>query len=121
LKAATSQGQSTFTAFKGGKYREAIAGLITLLLFVWRRFGSKILIGKMSPWWVAFTAALIGFLGTIPEGLTMVPFSWWTFLWNGFATSAESMAFWTLIGKPILPRILGQTPPAGPPPIPTNA
>jgi hypothetical protein len=115
LKAATSQGQSTFTAFKGGKYREAIAGLITLLLFVWRRFGSKLLIGKMGGWGVAWTAAAMGLLATIPEALATVPFSWWTFAWNALATSAEAIAFWELAGRAILPKLM---PVKGPPPIP---
>lgn len=107
---AVKTGKSIWTAFKGGKYREAIAGCILMLLFLWRRFASKFIIGKLSTWQVGFVAVLLGFLGTIPEALAMEPWNWKTFLWSGLATSGTAMVFWKTLGQKLLPKIFGETP-----------
>jgi len=101
---------SIWSAFKGGRFREAIAGVILILLFIWRRFGAKIIIGKLSTWQIGFVAVLLGFLGTIPEALAAEPWSWKTFLWSGLATSGEAMLFWKTLGQKLLPKIFGKMP-----------
>lgn len=111
---AVKTGTKTWSAFKGGKYREAIAGCILMLLFLWRRFASKFIIGKLSTWQVGFVAVLLGFLGTIPEALAVEPWNWKTFLYSGLATSGEAMLFWKTLGQKVLPKIFGE--PAAPEP-----
>jgi len=101
---------SIWSAFKGGRYREAIAGAILMLMFFWRRFGAKIIIGKLSTWQIGFVAVLLGFLGTIPEALATEPWSWKTFIWSGLATSGEAMLFWKTLGQKLLPKIFGKMP-----------
>lgn len=105
---AVATGTSVWTAFKGGKYREAIAGVLVLLLFLWRRFASKVIIGKLSTWQVGFVAVLLGFLGTIPEALATEPWNWKVFLWSGLATSGEAMLFWKTLGQKLLPKVFGE-------------
>ena len=102
--------KNAWGAFKGGKYREGIAACIMLLLFVWRRFLHKLVIGKLSPWWVGFVTILLGYIGTVPEALAADPFSWKTFIWGGILTSGEAMLMWQTIGKKILPAVFGEPP-----------
>ena len=111
VKTVIDDGKSIFADFGGGKYREAIAGLITLLIFGWRRFARGLVIGKLSPWWVGFVTVLLGFAGTIPEALATTPFVWTTFLWWAIATSSEAMLFWMTMGKKVLPKIFGKIAP----------
>lgn len=108
VPAAVKTATSIWSAFKGGKYREAIAGCILMVLFLWRRFASKFIIGKLSTWQVGFVAVLLGFLGTIPEALAMEPWNWITFLWAGIATSGEAMLFWKVLGQKVLPKVFGE-------------
>jgi hypothetical protein len=110
VKEAIESGKGVVANFKGGKYREAVAGIIVLVIFLWRRFAAKLVIGKVSTWWVGFITLLLGYLGSIPEALTMDPFSWWTFVWSGLLTGAESMAFYLMLGKKLLPKIFGDIP-----------
>lgn len=105
---AVKTGTSIWAAFKDGKYREAIAGCILMLLFLWRRFASKVIIGKLSTWQVGFVAVLLGFLGTVPEALAAEPWSWKVFFWSGLATSGEAMLFWKTLGQKILPKVFGE-------------
>jgi len=107
------QVQGIWGAFKGGKYREAIGGIIALLVFLWRRYLGKLIIGKLSSWWVGFVTVLLGFLGSIPEALAADPFSWVTFVWSGLLTSASAMLVWQMAGKKLLPKVFGETPVAG--------
>jgi hypothetical protein len=105
---AVEEVKSIWADFKGGKYREAMAGVVVVLLFLWRRFASRLIVGKLSKWWLAFVTMLLGYLGTIPEALTMDPFSWGKFVWTGLITGSEAMAIWFLIGKKILPNLFDE-------------
>lgn len=101
------QAKGIWSAFKGGKYREAIAGAITLLVFLWRRYFGRLIIGKLSPWWLGFVTVLLGYVATIPEALSTSPFSWWAFVWSGLLTSAQAMLMWQMVGKKVLPKVFG--------------
>lgn len=104
---AVKQGQETYRLFSGGHWRLALASLITMLIFLWRRFASRLLVGKLGEWGMAFTTALVAFLATIPEALAMEPFTWTAFLMSGIATTGEAMAVWHLAGKKMLPKLFG--------------
>jgi hypothetical protein len=104
---AIGKAKAIWAAFKGGKYREAVAGIIVILMFLWRRFASKLIIGKLSPWWVGFVTVLLGYVGSIPEALAADAFKWSAFIWSGLITSAEAMLFWQLIAKKAFPKLLG--------------
>lgn len=104
-----TQSTGVWSAFKGGKYREGIAGIIMVVVFIWRRFGSKFIIGKLSPWWVGFITVLCGYVGTIPEALSSDVFSWGQFFWAGLLTSGEAMLFWQTLGKKVLPKLFGES------------
>lgn len=105
---AVKTATSIWAAFKGGQYREVVSGVLVLLLFLWRRFASKFIIGKLSTWQVGFVAVLLGFLGTIPEALAAEPWSWKVFLWSGLATSGQAMLFWKVLGQKLLPKVFGE-------------
>jgi hypothetical protein len=107
---AVKTGKNVWSDFKDGKYREAIAGCILMLLFLWRRFASKFIVGKLSTWQVGFVAVLLGFLGTIPEALAVEPWNWKTFLYSGLATSGEAILFWKTLGQKVLPKVFGEIP-----------
>jgi hypothetical protein len=107
LGEALGKGKGVFQAFKGGKWREAIAGCLVLLLFLWRRFASKLVVGKLSPWWTGFLTVLLGYLSSIPEALSGGAWSWSTFILSGLLTSAEAMLMWQMIGKRLLPKVFG--------------
>lgn len=110
IPSAVKTGKEIFSAFKGGKFREAIAGIIVLLLFLWRRFASKLIVGKLSPWWTGFVTMLLGYLGAIPEALAVEPWKWSTFIFTGLLTSAEAMLVWSMLGKKLLPKVFGDIP-----------
>jgi hypothetical protein len=107
-KTVISDGKSVFHAFKDGKYRTAIAILISMIIFFWRRFLSAFIIKKLSPWWVGFVTVFLGFVGTLPSMLASPAFSWSNFIWSGLLTSAEAMLFWQMIGKKALPKVFGE-------------
>lgn len=96
---AIDAAKSVFSGFKSGKYREAVAGIILLLVFVWRRFLGAFILNKLSGWWIGFVTVLLGFVGSIPEALMMDPFKWSTFIWSGLITSAEAMLMWQMVFK----------------------
>jgi hypothetical protein len=102
-----SQAKSIWDAFKGGKLREGVAGVLVLLVFFWRRFGAKFLIGKLSTWQVGLVTVIAGLVLTIPEALTMEPFDWKAFVWSGLLTSAEGMLVWKTVGQKVLPKVFG--------------
>jgi len=97
-----------YTSFKEGLYREGIAGCIVLLIFIWRRFVSQLVIGKLSPWWIGFVTVLLGYLGSIPAALQATPFEWGPFIWHGLIVSAEAMLCWQMLGKKLLPSLFGR-------------
>lgn len=108
VEGAAKKAKNTWLAFKGGKYREGIAGLIVLLVYFWRRYGSKLVIGRLSPWWVGFVTVLFGYIGTLPEMLAAESFNWVNFIWAGLITSGQAMLFWQTVGKKVLPKVFGE-------------
>lgn len=108
---AVQSGLGTVSAFKGGKYREAVASLIMLLMFLWRRLGAKFLADKLSGWQMTLVAGILGYVGSIPEALTLEPFSWWTFAWQGLITGSEAVMLWQILGKKLLPKMFGEPAP----------
>jgi len=96
-------------AFKSEHVRVAIAGILVLLIWAWRRFASKLLIGKIPNKWLPLVTALVAFLAAIPTTLAATPWSWSTFLWQGLITGAEAMAFWSVLFKFVLPNVPEQS------------
>lgn len=92
-------------AFKTEHVRAGIAGILCLLVWAWRRFASKLLIGKIPNKWLPLVTALVAFLAAIPTTLAATPWSWSTFLWQGLITGAEAMAFWSVLFKFVLPSV----------------
>jgi len=103
------QAKGVWDAFKGGKYREAIAGVLVLVVFFWRRFGAKFIIGKLSTWQVGLLTVVVGLIATIPEALAATTFDWKTFVWSGLLTSAQAMLVWKTVGQKILPKVFGES------------
>ena len=101
--------QQVIASFKSEHVRAGIAGLITLLIFIWRRFLSGFIIGKIPSKYLAFVTAGVAFLAALPVALAASPWSWMTFVWQGLITGAEAMAFWSLFGKHLLARFLPST------------
>jgi len=104
---ATKQGRDAFAKFRDGNLREAMAGAITLLLFLWRRFASKLLVGRLNAWQTGLASAIIAFLAMLPVGLTDQKFAWGTFVIESLILSAESMFLWQMVGKKVLPAVFG--------------
>jgi hypothetical protein len=104
--------KSFWFAFKGGKYREGIAGVIVLLMFLWRRFFWKWItrpdfLWPMKPWAVGLITVGFGYLGSIPAALAGPDWNWWAFMIEGLLTSSEAMLFWQTLGKHALPKVFG--------------
>ena len=104
---AVKQGKTAWTAFKGGNYREGIAIVLTLVVFLWRRFLGRLLMDKLSPWATGFVTVLLAFLATIPEALTADPFVLGEFIMSALITSGEAMLLWQIVGKKVLPKVFG--------------
>lgn len=94
--------------FKEHKWRPAIAALLTLIIFFWRRFIGKLLIAKIPAKYMAWVTAGIGLLATLPAHLMVEKFNIWTFLLDGFVTGAEAAILWSLVGKHLLPKVFGE-------------
>lgn len=92
---------NVFSDFKNHKWREAIAGAIVLIMFLWRRFGSIVLLDKLSSWWSGFFTVLLSLLGTLPEALAVPTFDWGNFVLNSLITSGEAMLLWQMVIKKI--------------------
>ena len=96
-------------ALKKGNYREFVAGTITLLVFFWRRFGPTFIIGKIPNKYLPFVTAGVALLTRIPLLLVDKDFSWDWFALEAFITGAEAIAFWSMVGKFVLPTIIDKT------------
>jgi hypothetical protein len=107
---AVKQGQSTWTAFRDNHIREGVAALITLLVFLWRRFLGRLLMDKLSPWTTGLVTVILGFLGTLPAALTTPEFVISGFIFQSLLTSAEAMLLWSMVGKKVLPAVFGASP-----------
>lgn len=117
---ATKQGKDVVSAFREGSLREAMAGAITLLLFLWRRFASKLLLGRLNAWQTGLVSAVVAFLAVLPVELSAAQFSWGNFVLQSLILSAESMFLWQMVGKQVLPKVFG-TPVTKPvPAVPTQ-
>jgi hypothetical protein len=99
-------------AAKEKNYRELVAGIMVLLVFAWRRFGSKFLLNKLPAKAMPFVTALIGLLTAAAGGLVASSFTWKGFLVDGLTLSAEAMLFWSTLGKFVLPKVFGEIPDA---------
>ena len=91
-------------AFSNG-WRAGIAAVISLLMFFWRRFDTLVL-AKIPNKWLPFVVAGVAFLAAIPASLTVEPWSWTTFIWQGLLTGAQAMALWSIVLKHVLKRFL---------------
>lgn len=93
---------------KDKDWRPAVAGIITLIIFVWRRFLGKLLIDKIPAKHMAWVTAAVGLVATLPAHLTAESFKWTHFILDGFITGAEAAILWSLVGKHLLPKIFGE-------------
>jgi hypothetical protein len=93
--------------FRSHEWRPAIALLLTILIYFWRRF-DKIIIAKIESKYIPWITALMGFLATLPSHLSVTPFVWANFILDGFVTGAESALLWSLVGKAVLPKVFGE-------------
>lgn len=107
IKDAIDQGGAAKESFMEGRSREGVAGLITLLIFLWRRFAKGFVIGKVSSYTVGWISAVVALLANLAAELTVAQFSWPTFLVNSLVTAGEAMVMWELIGQKVLPKIFG--------------
>lgn len=95
--------QSIVKSFTSEHVRAGIAGIICILIFIWRRFLSGWLIGKIPSRYLPLLTTGVAFLAALPVAIATDPWSWKTFLWQGLITGAEAMAFWSVIVKFIFP------------------
>ncbi len=95
--------QGIVKAFSGDRARAGIAGVLCLLIFIWRRFGAGFLIGKVPSKFLPLLTAGVAFLAALPLAIATDPWSWKAFIWQGLITGAEAMAFWSVVVKFIFP------------------
>jgi hypothetical protein len=100
---AVSTFQGIVRSFSSEHVRAGIAGCICLLVFLWRRFGEKFLIGKIPSRFLPLLTAGVAFLAALPIAIMVTPWCWKAFVWQGLVTSAEAAFFWGLILKFIFP------------------
>jgi len=93
--------KSTVNWFETEHIRAGIAGIIALLVGIWRKT-NRLFIDKVPRKVLPFLVAGVAFLATVPVALSAPQWSWWGFFWRGLITSAEAMAFWSLGVKAIL-------------------
>lgn len=96
--------------FKDGAYRPAVGAIITLLMFLWRRFGSGLLIGKIPTKHLGWITAAIGVVAALPAALAANPWSWSKFAVDALLISGPAVLFWTTLGKLLLPKVFGALP-----------
>lgn len=93
--------------FKAQEWRPAIAALIMLLVFIWRRFLGKLIIKKIPNKHLAWVTAAVGLVSALPVHLAAPDFSVWKFLLDGFITGAQAAILWSMLGKHLLPKVFG--------------
>lgn len=94
--------QDIFTAAKAKEWRVLIGLVLTLLIWIYRRFISDFVankIGKFAP----LVVVGISFLSSIAVELIKSPFNWTSFLVGGLLTSAAAITFWSTLAKFVLP------------------
>jgi hypothetical protein len=94
--------------FKDAKYREGVAALIVLVVFLWRRYLSKLLIGKVPKKYLPFVVAGVGFLASIPVALAAKELTWGHFVVQGLVLSGEAVLFYSTVLKHLLPKVFGE-------------
>jgi hypothetical protein len=95
--------------FKDGEIRLGIAGILMLLIFVWRRFIHDFVLNKTGKKWAPLVVAALGFVSSLIIELGNPVFSWRTFLLGGLFTSGAAVLFWSTLGKIVLPKVFGDT------------
>jgi uncharacterized SAM-binding protein YcdF (DUF218 family) len=108
---------SIVALFKAGEYRSAIAAVITLLIFFWRRYAQSWAIVKIPAKHVAWVTALVGLIAALPAHLVADPFVWRRFLLDGFLIGGRAVLLWSTVGKHVLPKVFGDVPEKKPQPI----
>jgi hypothetical protein len=96
---AVDTGKGIIGNFAAKHVQAGIAGIICLFVFAWRRFLSGLLIGKIPSKFLPLVTMGVAFLAAIPQSLTVTPWSWKTFVWQGLITGAEAMMFWSAVVK----------------------
>jgi hypothetical protein len=94
--------------FKDGEIRLGVAGILMLLIFVYRRFISGFVLDKAGKKWVPFIVAAVGFAASLVLELANPVFSWRNFLLGGLFTSGSAVLFWSTLGKLVLPKVFGE-------------
>ena len=79
-------------------------------MFIWRRFASGLLIGKISAKHLGWFTAALGVLAAIPASLATEPWSWGKFFADALLISGPAVLFWTTLGKTLLPKVFGALP-----------
>jgi len=92
------------------QWRPAVAALLTLLMFFWRRYGGVLVIKWIPASHLGWVTALVGFVATLPAHLTAPTFSWGAFVLDGLITGGEAGLFWSTLGRQMLPRLFGEIP-----------
>lgn len=106
-KPVVEQVTGVYKLFKNKEWRPAFAALLTLLIFFWRRFDSK-LIGKLPAKHLAWITALVGMLGALVPHLLAPTWSWGDFVLDGLLLGSTAALFWSTLGKLVLPKIFGE-------------
>jgi len=96
--------------FKDKQWRPAVALLITLIIFFWRRFLGKLLIDKIPVKHLGWFTALLGVLAAVPAALGQANFVWYKFATDVLLISGPAVLFWTTVGKHVLPKVFGAVP-----------
>jgi len=96
---AVDTGKGLISDFSAKHIQAGVAGIICLFVFAWRRFLSGLLIGKIPSRFLPLVTLGVAFLAAIPQNLTVTPWSWKTFVWQGLITGAEAMSFWSVVVK----------------------
>lgn len=118
--------------FKSKHYRKGIGFLLTILIFLWRRFLFGFVMHRLSPKAVGWVTITFSFLATLPSQLCADQFAWGDFIWDGLVASGEAMLLWQAVLKHIpgfkIPESTSATPavpdgaatpaPTPPPPMP---
>jgi hypothetical protein len=94
--------KKTVSWFRSHEFRAGIAGVLALLIGLWRKT-NKFFIAKVPKKALPWLTAGVAFLATIPFALTVEPWSWKTFVWEGLITGAGAMAWWSMVISNVLP------------------
>ena len=88
-------------AFKSKQYRRGVGFLLTVLIFLWRRFLFGFVMHRLSSKAVGWVTIVVAFVATLPSQLLSSSFSWGDFIWDGLVASGEAMLLWQAVLKHI--------------------